>query len=243
MATDAQGNLVPANPGYKRIVGANGVSIKEEETIFLGPSIAATPVAGGTQLDAAGGLASLAASSLLGNLTGLAAAPVAVPIGGNAIGGLVIPVHLDHAILTAATAYASPAITPGLYKSLRFRLKTSAISSTAGDISLTGLTGTYSALDYFDLALGPTLAGDAAVATWKHYLAAGNGKAKVEGDIDIETGFVRYGKWTTFLVDGGAGPLYRFVQACNDDTTHDVTGMAMTFTGGNVTGVLDLWGL
>lgn len=231
-------------PGYNKIISSAGVVLPARNRFFLGAGLTATdsPNDAATILNASGALGSLAANSLLGNPTGAPAVPVAIPFGGNAIGGISAPVHLDHQVLTGVTTYASPAIIPGLYKALHFRLKTSAISSTAGDFSLTGLTGTYSALDYFDLALGPTLAGDAAVATWKHYLAAGNGKAKVEGDIDIETGFVRYGKWTTFLVDGGAGPLYRFIQACNDDTTHDVTALTATFTGGTITGIMDLWG-
>ncbi len=187
-----------------------------------------------------------AAASLMAAGASLSAmqAVLGLPGGGTTPGRFGISVLLDIQILTAATSYTSVAITPGLYSKLYWTLRTSAATCTGGVITLTSLTGAYTSTEFYEL--GATLGPEATVANWPHYIQGGGtgaGAGANEGEVEIRTGFQRRMKSETHLVDPGAGPLYRRTRGFNADTTHDVTALAMTFTGGNVTGIVELWGM
>ncbi len=232
-------------PGYNKIISSTGVVLPARNRFFLGAGLSATdsPNDAATILNASGALGSLAANSILGNPTGASAVPVAMPFTGTAIGRVSLPTELDFQTLTAATVYTSVAIIPGLYNRLYWILRVSGATCTGGVITFTSLTGAYSSTEFYEL--GNTLGPEATVANFPHYIQGGGtgaGAGYVSGEIDIRTGFQRWAKWESYLVDAGGGPLYRRTRGFNADTTHDVTGMSISFTGGNLTGIMELWG-
>lgn len=123
MAIDKFGNEVPVSPGYKHIVGNDGVPLKQEETLFLGPNISGTAVTGGTLLEAPGtpassvtlgDMADLAAGSVIGNTTASPAAPTAVAV---AAAGFAMLTALTVAAQTALLNVATQAL-KGLFSAV-----------------------------------------------------------------------------------------------------------------------------
>lgn len=164
---------------------------------------------------------------------------------GSVAGRLMQDVLIDWSQLSGVSSYAPPAWTVGAYRSLTLKIKGTSGSATGFGVTLTGLGATYKELGIYNEGNAPgTIAGIGSNTVWS--VGMGALPWRIRGDLEIDTGGARQGSLTTANASGTAANRflsYR-LEFLNDDTTSDVTGIAVSFTGGTIdVGSAELWGV
>lgn len=227
MAIDKFGNEVPVSPGYKRIIGSDGVPVKAEETIFLGAGVTASAVVGGTLIDVAAATVSTAGSMSAADKVKLNSEWV----------------KIEGTITKTAQAvgnYATATWAAGTYRQVRLVLRQITVTggSNIDEIRMAGLTGTYNSTFMYWQSVAPGF-----VSSASKLLAFSSAVVRGEFIFDLPDapsmkGYTGKANVTSQSTAQG----YEYVGK-NDDTTHEVTGLVLVIATDVVTFSYELYGL
>jgi len=164
---------------------------------------------------------------------------------GNTAGRAGTEILIQRATLTNASTFSPTAFSAGAYRSLRFYMRLDSGAATAITITLTGLSGTYKMSAIYQTSADFTvLSGFGSSTAWTS--AIGATPSVIQGTTRIDTGGIRSLNASILSPDGqgaGVGLFIDTITGYNTDTTNGVTAFVCTFSGGNATGIAELWGL
>lgn len=162
---------------------------------------------------------------------------------GSTAGRSGIPVLIERASLAAQVAYSTPSWTAGAYKELRFTIRATAGTATGIALTLAGLVGTYKSSFFYQNSPAWTAAGFGSDAAW--FSGSYITPSFLKGSIEVEVGALRFLEYKGHFPDGGGAGVQQNISGSggHPDTTNPVTAFNLAWSGGNFTGVVEVWGV